>query len=239
MLPTFTEGVSLGLFLGKDPSGQLSTRWSGDGVFHNVDMTLFFSEANPSLSAVSFEPSGDFLNTTTFSASITAQIANGQDGLDVALTDPNTELGISYLHDGGVRTDLLNPGTMGLGLPNAFVLPVAEATGKPAYELAKDQGIYVWKDVQDIWHVRATSGGAAVQYMGIIRSSLPAVGAATFMLETDDVITLSNDLKELTFDFQVLAQSEDGFDFLFPADAVITLELNDNSATESLLKRSV
>ena len=55
------------------------------------------------------------------------------------------------------------------------------------------------------------------------------------MLEADDVIALSDDLKEFTFDFQVIAQNEDGFDFLFPADAVITLELNDNSDTAAAL----
>ena len=76
------------------------------------------------------------------------------------------------------------------------------ADGVPVYHPGTDSGVYLWRDANDNWHLRATAGGGFANYRGYIVSSQPFSNISPYGLEDTDVLDVS-DPKRLGFDLSM------------------------------------
>lgn len=231
-LPDYSPGVSSGLFLGSD-GGMISLRWSGDSMPHKHSSRLFYSFASPTVIPVAMEPHTDSIVATPFSLLTDSVTHSAEDGMDVLFDMAEETIGLTYLYDGEVRSDLINPVATGLGLPNSYELPIPSASGKPDYDPALHTGMFVWQTDDGIWHLRGSSATGFNQYQGVVRLSRSVTELRGFMLESGDSVTISDDHKEISFGFQMWGPAEEGIDFLVPDGTNINLESGENSAQDA------
>ena len=89
-----------------------------------------------------------------------------------------------------------------------------------------NEGIFLWLDEQDFWHLRMTGSEEGSRYVGSIVSDQAAINVQTVKLEETDVVDTTDPLR-IDFDFQVWQSWEDGIDFRFPEGAALTLNLEE------------
>ena len=112
--------------------------------------------------------------------------------------------------------------------PDTDQLPLINPYGEPEYDLLEDKGLFLWKDEQELWHLRVTAGGGLrTRYVGSIISDSPAVTVQAQEIEWgDDILDLS-DPSRIDFDLGVSSGWQDGLDFIFPANASLSLSLEE------------
>jgi hypothetical protein len=235
--PAFTPGVSLGQYMGKGLDDVLSINWSPDGKDHQWNTTLVFGERNPVIAPMGFEPLTDSLTTTPYSAEFEGEVEFDYDAMNVFLVNPEEDLAMITYQDGGIRADLVNPGHGVLTMPNAYLIPEPKPNGKPPYSAETHKGLFIWKDELGTWHMRATAGGGTARYTGTIRGNAAASWAEAVLFESEDVFSVSADGMEIDFDMQTEGVMEDGIDFIYPEDAGISFELNNNTDEAAALIR--
>ena len=222
--PAFSPGNDLGLFLGQGASeDRLEFRWNGDSNWHETRLSVLAADEISSFSPINLEPNDKF---TTFSngIEIQGQVGTWYDGLDITTTEP-TKIGFTYEQDGLFqphRVNLLEDDF--LGLPNAYQVPLATPYGRPEYNPSVDEGIFLWLDEEDFWHLRMTGSEEGSRYVGSIVSDRAAIDVQTVNLEKTDVVN-TTDPSRIDFDFRVWQSWEDGIDFRFPAGSALTLNL--------------
>ena len=232
-LPAFEAGRDLGLFIGQSVAGNISARLNGDGFAHRTTLKLVSSNPLLDVEPVGLEELQDTLTEGPYHLQVSGKVSTGWDGVDVSIA-PNSRLGIYYEQDGLFQSHRVNPLTRGLGLPNAYALPVADVGGEPDYEPATEKGLYLWQDEDGTWHLRVTAGGDFGRYTGAIVASAPFSGVTGVALEANDLLDVS-DPTQILFDLSVGTQWTDGIDFAIPKGIEITLHLNDNTATAAEL----
>ncbi len=227
-IPGFTGGQDLGLFIGKGQTADtLQARWNGEGNRIFTEFSLYASESFVSKNPVHFETNGDYIVLDTPSGlGIESYVSNFWDGVDVSLPQGNINVGITYKQNSLSGLLYVNYGNGGLGVPNAYRLPVMEPYGEPSYVPLNEAGIYLWKDRKDgIWHMRATAGGSWMRYTGTISADMSASFITPFKLETSDILDTS-DPANIKFDFRMSNGWQDGADFQFPKGANISLQVD-------------
>ena len=218
-----------GFFIGRDASSRrLEARWTGGGPFHMMNFELIASQA-PSGIIPQLLEDNDTVVETSNSISVASNISGGWDGVDVTLTD-ESDMGLACSQDGLASPQLVTPYSNGLGPLNAYRLPKAEPYGTPVFKLARDQGLFLWKDRSHakMWHLRGTTGSRDQyrRYAGRILSNMPVESVQAFGLESGDLLDLSNP-KRIVFDFHITGRALDGVDFRFPAEARVELIVDD------------
>ena len=115
--------------------------------------------------------------------------------------------------------------------------PLINTYGEPEYELSEDQGLFLWKDEQELWHLRATAGQASrTRYVGSIISDSPIIDVQPQEIEPEDDIIDTSEPSRINFDLGVSSGWEDGIDFIVPANASFFLSLGSPSHGASLLE---
>jgi hypothetical protein len=145
-----------------------------------------------------------------------------------------------------VRIDILNDTepesseTFSLRLSNPINVRLGDATGsatildddnpsscgKPVYDSATDQAVFVWQNCADgSWSIRTTGGGqAATTFVGSLTSNKPFTNVTGVSLENSDVLDTS-DAGRIGFALTVTGPWQDGFDASAPADASLCFDL--------------
>ncbi len=92
--------------------------------------------------------------------------------------------------------------------------------GKPTYDTSTDAGLYLWKNTDESWSLRATAGGIGnySNYVGNLSADQAYSNVTPFSIEPHDVLDLSNS-NVISFDLQIWGKGEDGIDFTLPAGA--------------------
>ena len=115
-----------------------------------------------------------------------------------------------------------------LEFPNPNNPSLTTPYGEPEYDLSKDKGLFLWKDEQELWHLRVTAGGALrTCYVGSIISDIPAVSVQGRQIEWGDDIVDTSDPSRIDFNLGVSSGWEDGIDFSFPTNAYLSLSLEE------------
>jgi hypothetical protein len=117
-------------------------------------------------------------------------VGSGWDGIDLDVAEPG-KLGLYYLRDGLFPVLGVNRNSGTLGEANAYLLPNVTPDGAPTVDLATEQGLFLWKDAQGAWHLRATAGTAGVLFKGEIISDMALVSLRGNSLEAADVVDYS------------------------------------------------
>ncbi len=225
--PDFTPGEDLGLFVGQGSSPEeLEFRFNGDGNFHQTKLSVLSSEATASFSPVKLDLH-DELTTLNNGVTIEGGVSTGLDGLDVTIAEP-VQIGFAYEQDSLLPPHRVNPNLQDdlLKFPNAYWLPLATPYGQPEYDPSVNEGIFLWLDEQDFWHLRMTGSEEGSRYVGSIVSDQAAINVQTVKLEETDVVDTTDPLR-IDFDFRVWQSWEDGIDFRFPEGAALTLNLEE------------
>lgn len=229
--PEYTTGEDLGLFVGQGNSTEkLEFRWNADPYLHRANLSVLSSEDVASFSPVRLK-SNDKLTNLNNGVKIESTIKNYWGGLDVTVSEP-VNIGFAYEQDSLLQPHRVNANLQDglLNDPNAYWLPLATPYGQPDYNPSEESGLFLWKEEQGLWHLRVTAGAdTSHRYIGSIVSDSPATSVNSVGIEPDDQINTNNPLR-IDFDLKVPAGYQDGIDFSFPADASLTINLQE--ATE-------
>jgi hypothetical protein len=224
--PSFQTGQDLGLFVGRGTiPNVLEFRWNGDGKAHRTDISVIASARTASFSPVSIEPWQDEVTELDNGVNINGSIGPSWDGLNVTTTE-NVDIGFTYQQDGLTQPERVNPDDDLLGFPNAYRVPLATPYGQPEYDFSEDKGLYLWKDEQQLWHLRVTAGGElGTRYVGSITSDSSAVSVRGVEIESGDDIIDTSEPSRINFALSVSSGGQDGIDFSFPVGASLSLNL--------------
>lgn len=233
--PDFTSGEELGLFVGQEINAEeLEFRWNGDGNFHRTNFSVLSSEETADFSPFHLE-STDKLTSLNNGMTIEGAVSTGVDGIDVTTSEP-VQIGFAYEQDRLLPKHRVNPNPQDdlLESPNAYWLPVTTPYGKPEYDKSEDSGLYLWKDKQEIWHLRVTAGTEPFRrYVGSIVFDIPPTFIDGVRIESNDQFILNESI--IDFNLQVGQGFEDGIDFQFPSGAALTINLDGDTEDEASL----
>ena len=104
--------------------------------------------------------------------------------------------------------------------------------GKPTYNAATDQGVYLWQDCgTDTWHMVATPGGSATQviYQGDVTSNLAVLNVTPNSIESNDVLDSNPDPAVVDFTLKMKTTGYDGFDFTLSSGATACFTVQPSS----------
>ena len=235
--PAFTPGQDLGLFVGQgNTSNNIEFRWNGDGQFHQTDLTVISANSNATFTPTGLDDGGkgrDTLIRYDTGVNISGGVGTADDGLNVTVTE-DTQLGFAYQQDNIFQSHQINPFNDQLGLPNAYELPLATPFGQPSYNPAQNAGLFLWKNEQTgVWSLRATAGGDTQTYSGSIVAGSTATSVQSIGLEPNDSLDSSEPL-QIDFEFNVVGSGEDGIDFHFLDESVLSLTLDSDPSLLSI-----
>ena len=111
--------------------------------------------------------SADKIVQTTSSVNIRGTVYTGRDGIDIELPGA-VDIGVAYQRDWLFPPHRVNPQEGGIGIPNAYLLPLANPYGDPSFDLNTETGVFLWKDEGGTWHFRATADNGYMRYVGNI-----------------------------------------------------------------------
>lgn len=111
--------------------------------------------------------------------------------------------------------------------------------GRPTFNAAVDQGVYLWRDCgTDVWHMAATAGGAPTQviYQGDISSNMAILDLTPNSIEINDILDANPAPHIVDFELRMKTTGYDGFDFALSVGAsacftVSTASPGDGSVT--------
>jgi Calx-beta domain/ASPIC and UnbV/FG-GAP-like repeat len=99
---------------------------------------------------------------------------------------------------------------------------VVSPCGKPAYDKATEQGVFVWQDCPGGgWHARMTAGNAAVTYQGNVIADQNFGSVIGFSIEGNDFLDFTTDPSVISYQLGMSGSGQDGFDFTVPAGAIV------------------
>lgn len=223
--PSFNRGEDLGLFVGtrRNNPNSLQFRWSGDGVRHLTQLSALASQSGVNFSPFSLG-NNDIVTTFANGVEIDGRVGGGADGLNVSNIN-NSKIGFAYEQDNLNQVHRVNPlDSLLAGGQNAYWLPLVTPYGEPDYDSQEQEGIFLWKDEENFWNLRATAGGGRSRYAGSIISDRRAEEIQQVRIEPDDIVN-TNDPSSIDFDFNIFGAGEDGLRFRFAEDASISLNL--------------
>jgi len=96
--------------------------------------------------------------------------------------------------------------------------------GEPSYDLATEDGIFLWKE-GNVWHLIAAAGFSGMEHLiGSIVSDTEFSNVTPVTLEVTDNLDTSN-AQEITFDMTMLRPSFDGLDFEVESGATVYFDV--------------
>ncbi len=221
--PDFDWHLETGTFVGASLNGSpIEYRWSGAELLHFNKLSILATEDIQSVNPVSLEGGDSFENGPNW-VEVNSATAIGFDGVDVTTSSPASKIAFSVLQDGLFTPENINKGHDQGFKPNAFWLPYPLYVGAaPVYDAATEAGMFVWKDTNDIWHIRTTAGGRFSRYNGQILTSSPVEYINRVNIESHDIIN-QPDSNTIVFETIVGSGWFDGFDFRLTAPGSITI----------------
>lgn len=112
--------------------------------------------------------------------------------------------------------------------PNARIAIDAESidpNGAPIYNPGADRAVFMWREPDLTWRLRATGGGVWTEYMGTMTADKDFSAVSRYSLEINDILD-NSDQNIVLFDIGVGDSWEDGIDFAFPTDANVCFDLS-------------
>lgn len=231
-LPVFNKDTEIGTFMGKYVNTPtIAYRWSAGGKLHMNKISIIGSNALQSVQGVSLDV-GDNLITGNNWAEVDSSLIYGTDGIDISI-DPNSKIAFSVLQDGMFIPEKLNKGYPNIEKANAFRLSSPSLRGgSPTYNAFQEAGLFIWKDTNDVWHIRTTAGGGYSKYIGQIKTTSPIDSMTLDNIESSDSVTLI-DANTIAFDTQVAKGWYDGIDFKLLGPGSIRLSDSKSSGNGS------
>ena len=229
-LPDITQpsGLSLpamGLIVGRTTDARIiAVRWNADDAVHANLFALLSSEPLAGVGRVNLN-GDDVVTASAHATVVNGTVTGGLEGINVGLANPG-HIGVLHMRDSLFAFRQVNPGAE-LPPPNAYLVPLADPYGSPAYDQGAEQGLFIWKDPSDVWRIELTSGAVQeTRYAGEITSDLAATGASGSGLDAGDVLDLS-DPTRIRFDARVFAGGRDAFELVYPPGATVSVHLDD------------
>ncbi len=97
--------------------------------------------------------------------------------------------------------------------------------GKPNYNPNVDESIFLWRENDGSWRLRATAGGKRTSYVGTMTADRPFSYVTPYLLESDDSLD-NSDPNLVLFDIGMFNGWSDGIDFAFPAGANVCVAID-------------
>jgi len=199
---------------------------------HNWDYQVFLESP-----AIAFTPSflehGDSYTQGNHLITVNSLVQGPWiDGFDITPRPQDTSIGITYLQDGYFQAtpETLKGNHDEAISPNAFLLPRLEPYGAPSAAPGSRAAMYIWKDNDDLWHLRFTAGDGPEHFIGSIQSSLPFVDLNAVRVEPSDSLSVNTDNTRADFSMKVDNVWEDSIEFRVPAEATLHIDLSRGGA---------
>lgn len=97
--------------------------------------------------------------------------------------------------------------------------------GKPVYDANTDKAVFVWREGDGSWRLRATAGGASARYTGLIDSTQPFAYVTPDGLEPDDILD-TTDPAAAAFRLRMAGPWQDGIDFAIADGASTCVDID-------------
>ena len=112
--------------------------------------------------------------------------------------------------------------------------------GEPAYNPAKDHGIFLWKDCpNNQWHLRVTAGMSnGAMYQGFTTTSNGNGLVTPYNLNANDTLDVTTQPSRIDFDIRVWQPNINGFDFSYPQATDLCFGLSHRSGNSVTLGQS-
>ncbi len=201
-----------------------------DGVDFTPSTDACFTPTSPDLPVylgVNRVPAvSSTLNLTNLHACAGAVDTDGDgltDAQEAALgTDPNNP----DTDGGGVNDgDEVNNGTDPLN-PADDGTVVISVCGQPAFSNSVDRATFIWKDCNgsNQWHLRVTGGGTptSLTFQGTVASPGGLVALTPVSVESSDVLDVTTDPNQLSYQLNIWNTGLDGIDFVPAAGGCYT-----------------
>ncbi len=213
-----------GLYIGKEPqANRLNLRINGDGKFRKHNAAILCGTPLSNLTPISIETNDELITPSSHAVFLNNYLYSGVDGIDISCID-STLVGITYDQETLTSPHLITAGESLSPQANAYWLPELTPYGEPGTLLMGEDGIFIWKDVQGSWHLRITSS-AYRTFTGTLRGNALHSLVQPHSLEANDILDTGNP-QNITFSLNVGRNGVDGFDFAYPADATLELDIS-------------
>ena len=228
--PVYDANIDKAIFLWRESDGNWRLRATGGGEWTRYSGRLDSSQPLPYVVPVELEP--DDLFDTRDPAAIVFRLAmmNGwQDGFDFA-TAPNAQTCLNIdlpagasVQIGATRTPVAPP--FNLTDFGPCTEPGIDPDGAPVYDANIDKAIFLWRESDGNWRLRATGGGESTRYSGRLDSSQPLPYVVPVELEPDDLFD-TRDPAAIVFRLAMMNGWQDGFDFATAPNAQTCLNID-------------
>lgn len=200
--PDFNKSLEIGTFVGKDTvSNTIQYRWSGASKLHMNNINFLASGPLELVEGVSLD-SNDILKLGTNWVEVESAVLRGYDGINISVGN-RSKIGFSVLQDGLFTPEKINRGYPNMIKPNAFWLPTPSIIGEePTYDPWSEEGMFVWQDYNNIWHLKISADGGFKKYKGRVVADKPIEFIDTENVESHDSI-VQIDAFTIEFDMQV------------------------------------
>lgn len=130
-------------------------------------------------------------------------------------------------------TILIGPGATPIQTPvnletlGACSAPPPEDTvnGRPDFDSATDQGIYLWREADDSWRLNVTAGGTYGDYLGSLDAAEAFTEVVPISIESHDAFDFTSDPSRIEFFLQTWNQGIDGFSFRISSAGATCMDL--------------
>lgn len=102
--------------------------------------------------------------------------------------------------------------------------PTVNPNGAPTINASVDKEMFLWREADGSWRVRATAGGTSANYMGELTSNRPFNYVRPASIEPTDTLNTTSP-SVVGFDLTMVQAWYDGFNFAAPSDATMCLGL--------------
>lgn len=235
-IPSLQEegyGSKSGAFIGND-NGVIKLRWVATTTPRQDEAIVLVSNDSSQFTPQSIE-NADLLFTRPHGFLYAGSVGPGWfDGVDIRSVATDDVVSVVNISDHGISRSIhgINDGKVFQG--NSTILPSFSPRGEPVLDQSRDNGLFVWKTDDGLWHFRAMSSTASKSYSGKLTSTAPLEIGARISIESSDLVQLNED-GGITFNLNVSNPWKDEFVVRVHPGAKLNMTI-DNSVIPSEVK---
>ncbi|WP_295587394.1 CRTAC1 family protein [uncultured Lamprocystis sp.] len=222
-MPVVDLGRQSGVYAGIGDD-RVSMRWTAASQQQISNAVLFSSEEKVVVDRYGIQPQDHIVSYDNGVVYGGSTDAGRWAGLDVHPQERNSLVAIINLLNTERGRSINSSDRSAFGAPNATLLNSFSPYEKPVLERGIDDGLFVWKDTDGRWVLRAQSSAGTKTFKGKLTSDQPLAVASTRSIEAPDKL-IANPDGSISFELTVTAPWEDEFVISVARGATVMLDV--------------
>jgi len=229
-MPKFDARTDRAIFLWRDADHAWHLRGAGGGRLVEYVGSITADQSFSVVQPYSLEHTDIVDTSDPDSIQFRLVTTTGQDGMDFAVpAGTSICVAVESPEDvrvlvGSARVPVAVPLNLADFGPCEAAASAADSDGAPAYDPAADKAVYLWREPDRTWRLRATGGGSWTKYVGTLTATQPFTYVQKNDLEKRDVLD-SSQPNIVAFELAMANSGEDGIDFAIPEGSNACLDV--------------